>query len=54
MPEFIFTMKGLRRVVPPKREILKDSRLQEEDALLKRFREEGLQDLPHPKRESYY
>jgi ATP-binding cassette ChvD family protein len=24
MPEFIFTMKGVRRVVPPKREILKD------------------------------
>jgi len=24
MPEFIFTMKGLRKVVPPKREILKD------------------------------
>jgi ATP-binding cassette ChvD family protein len=24
MPDFIFTMKGVRRVVPPKREILKD------------------------------
>jgi ATP-binding cassette ChvD family protein len=24
MPEFIYTMKGLRKVVPPKREILKD------------------------------
>jgi len=23
MPDFIFTMKGVRKVVPPKREILK-------------------------------